>query len=112
MKAWCDGHGARLAVVAIPTEAQVYPVRWDAARIRYGLHDEDFDLQKPQRLLAAFAAQSGIPLIDLLPALRAARDTGAPLYSRRDIHWTPRGHAVAADGIFRQLGTMKMLPGS
>jgi hypothetical protein len=110
IKAWCDGHRARLALVVIPTEAQVYPERWSDVRGRFGLRDEDFELDKPQRLLAEHAAAAGIALVDLLPALRAARDTGGPLYSRRDIHWTPRGHAVAADEILRQLRASGILP--
>lgn len=110
VKSWCVTHRARLAIVAIPTKAQVYPNHWDAVRQRFGLRDEDFDLEKPQRILAAFAAENGIPLIDLLPSLRAARDTGPPLYFARDIHWTPRGHAVAADEILRQVGPLGLLP--
>jgi hypothetical protein len=110
IKTWCDAHGARLAVVVIPTEAQVYPERWDDVRRRFALRDEDFDLEKPQRILAEHAAAGGIPLIDLLPVLRAARATGVPLYFRRDIHWTPRGHAVAADEIERQLDAFGFLP--
>ena len=110
MKAWCDGHGATLAVLVIPAAAQVHPERWDATRRRYGLRDEDFDLEKPHRLMAGFAAEAGIPVIDLLPALRAARGTGGPLYFTADIHWTPRGHAVAADEILRQLSALGLLP--
>jgi len=110
MKAWCDAHGATLAVVAIPTEAQVDPDAWDVDRRRSGLREEDFDLEKPQRILAAFAAQRGIPLIDLLPTLRAAHGAGPRLYSRSDIHWTPRGHAVAAEEILRQLRALGILP--
>jgi acetyltransferase AlgX (SGNH hydrolase-like protein) len=112
MKTWCGAHGARLAVVVIPTEAQVYPDRWTEVRRRYNLREEDFDLEKPQRILAAFARDNGIPLIDLLPTLRAARDTGRPLYFRTDIHWTARGHAVAAEEILRRLSDLEMLPGS
>jgi hypothetical protein len=112
MKRWCDTHHARLAVIVIPTEAQVYPDRWDAARRRFNLRDEDFDLEKPQRLLSAFASAHGIPLIDLLPTLRLARETGGPLYFETDIHWTPRGHAVAADEILRRLRAMGLLPSS
>jgi SGNH hydrolase-like domain, acetyltransferase AlgX len=112
MKAWCDAHDARLALVVIPTEAQVDPDRWAAVRQRYRLKEEDFDLEKPQRILAAFATENGIPLIDLLPALRAASDAGGPLYFRTDIHWTSRGHAVAADEILRQLGALGLLPAS
>jgi hypothetical protein len=112
IKAWCDGHRARLAIVVIPTEAQVYPERWNDVRRRFALRDEDFALDKPQRIVSEYAAASGIVLIDLLPVLRAARDTGGPLYFRRDIHWTPRGHAVAADEILRQLRAFGVLPSS
>jgi acetyltransferase AlgX (SGNH hydrolase-like protein) len=110
INAWCGGHGARLALVVIPTEAQVYPERWDDVRRRFVLRDEDFDLDKPQRILAAHAAAGGLTLIDLLPVLRAARATGGPLYSRTDIHWTPRGHQVAADEILRRLDAARLLP--
>lgn len=112
MKAWCGAHGARLAVVVIPTDDQVYPDRWDAVRRRFNLRDADFDLEKPQRLLSTFAADNGVPLIDLLPTLRAARDSGGPLYFKTDVHWTPRGHAVAAAEILRQLGALGLLPAS
>jgi hypothetical protein len=112
MKAWCGAHGARLAIVVIPTAAQVYPDRWTEVRRRYDLREEDFDLEKPQRILAAFARDNAIPLIDLLPTLRAARDTGGPLYFRTDIHWTPRGHEVAAAEILRQLRSSELVPTS
>jgi len=110
IKAWCDGHGARLAVVMIPTEAQVYPERWDDVRRRFALRDEDFDLDKPQRILSEYAVATGIPMVDLLPVLRAARHTGGPLYFRRDIHWTSRGHEVAADEILQRLDALGLLP--
>jgi hypothetical protein len=112
IKSWCDSNRARLAIVAIPTRAQVYPDHWDAVRRRFDLRDDDFDLEKPQRILSAFAARSGIPLIDVRPALRAARDTGPPLYFETDIHWTPRGHEVAAEEIVRQLRALGLVPAS
>jgi SGNH hydrolase-like domain, acetyltransferase AlgX len=109
MKSWCEAHGARLGVVAIPTRSQVDPEAWAAVRNTYRLHDEDFDREKPQRILAAFAAENGIPLIDLLPTLRAAHRSGGAVYFTRDTHWNPRGHAVAADEIGRRLGALGLL---
>ena len=111
IQSWCDTHRVPLAIVSIPTRAQVYPQHWDEVRRRFKLRDEDFDLEKPQRLLSEFAAARGIPLIDLLPALRRARERDGPLYFQTDIHWTPRGHAVAAEEILRQLRAMSLLPG-
>jgi hypothetical protein len=110
IRSWCDTHRVRLAIVAIPTRAQVYPDHWDEVRRRFNPRDEDFDLEKPQRILAEFASAHGIPLIDLLPTLRGARETGGPLYFQTDIHWSPRGHAVAADEILRQLRAMALVP--
>lgn len=110
MKAWCDAHDARLAIVVIPAQAQVDPQAWAETRERHGLRDEDFDLEKPQRLMAGFGSAAEIPVIDLLPALRRARDDGERLYSRPDIHWTARGHAVAAEEILRRLRALGLLP--
>jgi hypothetical protein len=110
IKSWCDAHGARLAIIAIPTRSQVEPEAWAAIVRTYRLRDEDFDLEKPQTMLTAFAGRNGIPLIDLLPTLRAARATGGRLYFQRDTHWTPRGLAVAADEIQRRLDALGLLP--
>lgn len=57
----------------------------------------DYVEDLPEQLLVSFARREGIDVVDLLPALeRAARDGGEP-YFRTDPHWTPEGHAVAAE---------------
>ena len=100
ISAWCRAHGADVALVVIPTAAQVYDERWQEVRHRWDLREEDFDRLKPQRLLRGLAADSGMGFIDLLPALRrAAAQAGGPLYYEADPHWTPRGHEVAASEI-------------
>lgn len=86
----CRSHGADLLVVMIPMRQQIYPAE------RHGLEDLDWD--KPQRLVEDFLTRSGIDWLDLRPALVAASD-GPPLYFAIDSHWTPRGHAVAAEAI-------------
>jgi hypothetical protein len=45
--------------------------------------------------LGAFGAGAGIPVVDLLPALRARRDEA--LYYPIDGHWTPLGHEIVAE---------------
>jgi lysophospholipase L1-like esterase len=81
---------AHLLVVMIPTREQIHP---DLAP-----DDRPRDWEKPQRHFRAFLQRSGIPFVDLFPLLAAERDT-APLYYRFDAHWTPRGHALAAEAI-------------
>jgi acetyltransferase AlgX (SGNH hydrolase-like protein) len=110
MKRWCDHRGVRFAVAVIPTKGQVDPAAWEDTCRRYALRAEDFDLDKPQAVLRRFAETSSIEMVDLLAPLRAAREEGGgPLY-RKDIHWTARGHAVAADTILRELRAKGMLP--
>lgn len=110
MKRWCEAKGARFAVAVIPTKGQVDPAAWEETRRHYALRSDDFDLDKPQAMLGRFATAHGIEVVNLLPALRSARgEGGGPLY-RPDIHWTARGHAVAADTILRELRAKGMLP--
>jgi hypothetical protein len=52
----------------------------------------------PQTRLATIAQRSGIPFVDLLPALRNAGREG-PTYFAGEGIWTARGHEAAADII-------------
>jgi SGNH hydrolase-like domain, acetyltransferase AlgX len=106
---WCRARGTALVVVVIPTAAQVEDERWQDVRRRHGLRAEDFDLEKPQRRLRAFAEASGLPLVDLLPTLRAAARSGPHLYYATDPHWTARGHEVAAEEIAARVEALGLL---
>jgi lysophospholipase L1-like esterase len=94
--------GGRFVLVVIPRSFQVYDQdrkRWQAA---YGLRDEDWDMDRPQRILAAWAEAQGAELVDLLPAFReAAAAHGPRLYFFPDSHLNPAGHAAAAREIAR-----------
>lgn len=80
-----EQHGSRFLLVVIPTASYVYG---------RGLDD------RPHRMIDQLATEEGVPLVDLLLSLReAARRGPAPLYFPQDGHWTPAGHAVAAQQI-------------
>jgi hypothetical protein len=81
-------HRFRLVVVAYPVEPQV---------------SADFVSDWPQRRLAESAQRLGIPVLDLLPALRAAARRGdGPLFY--DVcHHTPAGSRVVAETILEFL---------
>lgn len=88
--------GGELAVVAFPYETQLAPGGGDVA----------------QQKLRALGERTGITVIDLRPAFRAAArvaDAG-PLFL--DMwHPTARGHEVAADALYRALTCARLLPG-
>jgi len=88
LKALADEHGFELVVVAFPVRDQV-----EAGRV--------FDA--PQQRLNAELAALDVPLLDLLPVLRAAgRAPGQALFYDQ-CHPTPLGNAVVADAIYRFL---------
>ena len=91
--------GPKLRLVILPDQFQVD----DALFAEIAPKDGDrFDRELPQRRLLAFGAEHHVPVLDLLPALRAAEHDG-PTYALRDTHWNERGNAVAAGELTRWL---------
>lgn len=83
------GHGARLAVIAIPSREQVYASRESGP---------EYDVELPQAWLRVWAREAGVPYLDLRPLLRAhALAHGEELYVPADIHWNERGHELAGE---------------
>ena len=88
--------GARTLLVVVPEQLQVEPER----RV-VGLVEADYAVQERLR---RFAESEGIPMLDLLPGLRAEREaTGRDLYYRQDRHLTAAGHGVVARLIHEAL---------
>ncbi|HBH02512.1 MAG: hypothetical protein A2X36_05675 [Elusimicrobia bacterium GWA2_69_24] len=101
--------GARFAVMIFPMEGQVYPERFTPFWRQY-YAGRDYDLDRPNRALARFLAREEIPALDLLPALRARAAQGeADLYRPGDIHWTPKGHAIAGEALVEFLARQGLL---
>jgi hypothetical protein len=112
IKAWCDRKGAALALVVIPFRGQVEEDAWRAFLACHRVEADDFDREKPQGLVKGWAEAAGVPLLDLLPALRAAAREPGDLYYRGDPHWTPRAHAIAAREILAALRERGLLRSS
>ena len=83
------------AIFVAPDREQVNTRLWEAMLARHGLAAAGYDRRQPSERLVQFAQRAGIPALDLLPAFQA-RAAGS-LY--RGVHWTPRGHAVAAEAM-------------
>jgi lysophospholipase L1-like esterase len=107
--------GLRLVLLVFPVEVQLDGAAIERYRRDYGVNVSARALDgEPQRRLAAFAAAHDVPVIDLLPALRAAG--GTDLYLRAGpirfdpVHPSPRGHRVVAEAIVDALVERRLLP--
>jgi lysophospholipase L1-like esterase len=88
------------AVMLIPDEFQVEDEVWALARDVPGGESMERDL--PQRVLAAWLAEQGIPCLDLLPILRAVPplpDGRRHLYHLRDTHFNARGNQATGEAL-------------
>ena len=83
-------NGARLLVVLIPTNTQVYP---------FLAAHQGLDLERPNRILGGFLKAQGIDYLDLLPLMRTYADQqprpslnpDRDLYWQHNSHWSIRG---------------------
>lgn len=94
------GRDARFLLLVIPRSIQVY----DSDRQRYaeafGAAPGEWDMERPQRILAEWARRQGTESLDLLPALRqAASASPERLYYFPDSHLTKAGHRVVSEQL-------------
>jgi hypothetical protein len=83
-------NGARLLVVLIPTNTQVYP---------FLAPHQGLDLERPNRILGRFLTAQGIDYLDLLPLMKTYADQlprpslnpDNDLYWQQNSHWSIRG---------------------
>ncbi len=93
--------GLRVLIVVVPSKEELYP---DV--LRGGSRPAATTPTAFARLVQHAAADLELlPILDLAPALQAARvaDDGEPLYWSDDTHWSPRGHEVAARALHAAL---------
>jgi lysophospholipase L1-like esterase len=99
------------AIFIVPDRQQGDARLWAAMLARHGLAAAAYDRRQPSERLAQFARRAGIPALDLLPAFQAHQ--AEPLYG--GVHWTPHGHAVAAEAtaqFLRESGLLEAATGA
>jgi ABC-type transporter Mla subunit MlaD len=103
----------RLAVIIVNAPEQVYPDRWKAVSNAMA-EDHGSDPEMPNRRLAAILDEANIPYLDTLPPFQAAaaQPEAQPLYFRYDFHWSPAGHALAAQAVESFLRESELLGSS
>ena len=87
------------AVVVVPAPNQVSAREWRHGRRAWRLDTEAWS--PAQARVVAWGAARGVPVLDLLPALRRSEEF--PLFFPFDGHFTPRGHEAAAEILWRFL---------
>jgi hypothetical protein len=107
-----ESRGARFAVVVISAKEEVAPARLANSRVVFpSLAKADLDPDKPHRLITSFLSRRGIPTVSLLAPFRERFGAdGTPGFFRVDIHWSPVGHALAADVVAERLTAMGLVP--
>jgi hypothetical protein len=107
-----DHLGSRLAIVLIPDEFQVDEALLDRL-LRHREHPLEAPIDRPQERIVTWAGARGIPVLDLLPALRDVQVREAT-YHLRDTHWNAAGNRVAGEALARflesWLGLAPVLP--
>jgi hypothetical protein len=100
----CRSAGSRMMVAFIPIKFRVYE---DIAEFDVDAEPNSWTLSDlPQRLRNVTQAISDkIEYVDLTPAFREEARRGAVLYFPDDTHWSPAGHALAAQVISAALNT-------
>ncbi len=96
--ALCRAQGLPVVATIAPDEIQVVPALFERVAREHGEPTSAFDLEYPNRRLAALFAELGVPVLDFLPALRAA-EAQAPTYHLRAVHWNRHGNAAAAAAL-------------
>jgi alginate O-acetyltransferase complex protein AlgJ len=93
---WLGSRGTRFLFVLAPDKQMIYPELMPASLRR--LHDQ----YRADQLLAHMRAHSTVEILDLRPALLAAKPREL-LYHHYDTHWNDRGALIAYQQIASRL---------
>ncbi|MDP2923735.1 MAG: GDSL-type esterase/lipase family protein [Candidatus Omnitrophota bacterium] len=100
LKKTCLENNAKLIIIGIPSQSQVYPDLWQKVKKLYGLKGEDYDLDLPNKIFSKVCYDNQIAFVDLLPLFRQYAQQGKKLYYKIDGHWNKEGHKAAAQIIY------------
>ena len=102
-----EARPARLAFVLIPDEFQVEDALWSELTALGA--EPDLERNRFQREVRSELERRGIPVVDLLPLLRAAQplsDGRLHVYHLNDTHFNARGNRIAAEALAELVRTL------
>jgi len=92
--------GATLMIMVVTAREQIYPDDWQQLQATYpAMREVEWDLNAPERRVLDWCARNDVRCVPLSPAFRGARDESPRLHWHFDGHWTPAGHALAAQTL-------------
>ncbi len=94
-----EASGARFILVLVPAPADVDDEVFRQSIALSRFEREDFDREKPYRDLEAFAAANTIEVINPRATFYQRHSPDSSLYLVRDMHFSPKGHALFAEAI-------------
>jgi lysophospholipase L1-like esterase len=107
-----EADGGRFLVVYAPNRMEVDDGSWRLSRQLYGWDEAGWDRRRVAERLARAGRENNFPVLDLTgPLLRANEEWGARPYLNYDVHWTKRGHQIAAEEVQRYLAANGWLDG-
>lgn len=106
-----ESRGARFAVVVVDSPPEVSAEYWDVLRA-FSTADGPYDRDVPNRRITRFLRRRGIPFVSLLEPFRARFVDRSERPYFTDFHWTPVGHAFAADVLAHELRRQGLVPRS
>lgn len=104
LKALTDENGIRLILALVPALQAVVPQSLARSISYTEFRPTDFDVEKPYTMIEAFGAETGIEVINPLPAFVRAHKEGESLYLHHDMHFSVAGHRLFAEEIASYLG--------
>ncbi len=104
-----DTFAVPFGIVLLPAPHHIYPERFERYVRHFGLENQDLDPVRPLAALAERLKTLGVPVLNTLPALRAANDR--PLVFPDDGHLNATAHAIVASRIATWLAQdLRVLP--
>ena len=95
-----EARGIPVLFVLLPGISEIDPEVAQSTARAFGVDPERLDLDQPSRRMSSELEKLGLKVLDMTPALRAARAAGRrDLYGSVDAHFAPAGHQVVADAL-------------
>lgn len=101
-----EAAGAKYLLVSLVNIEQVKGDYWNQIRETYPkIKSENFEFEKPEKLLKDFTAKNNIPYLALLPVFKEflSKYPHLPLFYWRDAHWNENGYQLAGKSIAKFL---------
>lgn len=103
-------HGISFALVVYPHAQQVAADESPLGRRLHGVEAALHDSRRPFEILEALGQRVGFPVINLLELFRSREAVERPLFRPEDLHHTPAGARVFAEGVAAALIERRLVP--